>query len=215
VNERFDATELIATGRNGLQFYFLAQGNAGKQPRRRQDEAPIAIAVDNTNLDRRVRNGRSCITCHSDGIRPFKPLPQQMIVDLIDIVSPSEKRARELRELYVTNVSDFIEADQLVYSKAVKAATKTAWSDGLSIEANASRYGRYYNQYAEDRVTPQTAAQECGVPVKALLPILAYAQNDPHLLGLSKDRPLFTVRREHWEKSFQQAMLLVLKASER
>jgi hypothetical protein len=214
-DEKFDATELIGTGRNGLQLYFLAKGNAADKPGERQDEAPIEIVVDNTNHDRRVRSGRSCVTCHSDGIRQFKPLPQEMVKNLIDVVSPDYKKAQYLRDTYVTNVIDFIMEDRKIYARAVKAATRTPWSEGLSTAANADQFGHFYNQYYEAFITPEMAAFECGMSSKDLLPLLGAAQNDPHLLGLSKGDPLLTVRRDNWEKSFQQAMILVLQASQR
>jgi len=221
VNEDFEATELIGLGRNGLQFYFLAKGNVDakgnklKDAGARQDEAPIAIAVDNTNNDRRVRNGRSCVTCHAEGIRPFKPLPQELVKHLIDVVSPDATKERYLRDTYVTNVADFVSQDQQIYARAVKAATKTPWSEGLSTEANAAQFGRFYNQYQEAFVTPEMAAFECGVSSKDLVQLLGAAQNDPHLQGLSKSDPFLTARRDNWEKSFQQVMILVLQAGQR
>ena len=230
-NEKFDASELIGTGRNGMQLYFLAVGNAGNKDNikegDRQDEVPIEAAVDNTNVDRRVRNGRSCITCHADGIRSFRPMPQELVKKQIenlfgapganvrmDIVSPHNRKIDILRDAYIANVDEFVSEDQRAYAKAVQRATQTQWSDGISVAANAAQFGKIYDQYQEAFITPEIAAFECGLPVKTLMPLLARAQNDPHLSGLATNDPLFTVRRDNWEQSFQQAMILILQANQ-
>ena len=66
LNETFDGSEIIFTLPNGMQGYFLVNGK-----NERVDEVPIDIAYDSLNEDRRVRNGRSCIGCHTKGIQPF------------------------------------------------------------------------------------------------------------------------------------------------
>jgi mono/diheme cytochrome c family protein len=60
--------EIIFSLPNGLQAYFLADGNG-----RRIDAAPIQIVADRNNADDPViRNGRSCMSCHYEGIKSFK-----------------------------------------------------------------------------------------------------------------------------------------------
>lgn len=198
-DNKFDATELIATSRNGLQVYFLAN-NKGE----RQDEAPIEIVRDNTNADRRVRTGRSCMTCHVRGLNEFKPLPQEMVKYAIDIVSPDLDMIRILRETYISNVAEFLDGDKAIYAKAVLEC------NGLDTETNAAQFSKFYNRYQVLPVTPEIAQYELGMPVKDLLPILGTAKNDPFLLGLSRNEPLFSVPRSHWERSFQQAMELTM-----
>lgn len=206
-DDAFDASEWIATGRNGLQLYFLSN-NQGKT----QAEAPIEIVRDNTNVDRRVRNGRSCITCHLRGINEFKAMPQELVKHSIDIVSPDFRKAKFLRETYVNDIDKYVEADQAIYEKAVVAATTVKIGDeaqSLKADENANQFGSLYNRYAEAVVTLDVAAFECGVPAKDLAPIFRRAANDPYLLGLSKNLPLFAVPRAYWERSFPQAMQLV------
>jgi mono/diheme cytochrome c family protein len=60
--------EVIFNLPNGLQAYFLANG-AGQ----RLDVAPIEIVADRNNPDEPViQNGRSCMSCHFDGIKSFR-----------------------------------------------------------------------------------------------------------------------------------------------
>lgn len=61
-------SEIIFNMPNGLQAYLVADGFG-----RRINEAPIAIVSDRTNPDDPViRNGRSCMSCHYDGVRHFR-----------------------------------------------------------------------------------------------------------------------------------------------
>jgi len=206
----FDASEWIAVGRNGLQWYYLSNNKD-----ERQDEAPIEIVRDDTNFDKRVRNGRSCITCHVRGINEFKPLPQEMVKHAIDVVSPDFKKAKKLRETFIGNLDEFFGDDNKVYNKVVASST-TVFIGGdkydLDPETNAGQFGTLYNVYAQETVDIKRASYECGVPVKDLMVIFATAKNDPYLLGLSRNEPLFAVPRIYWERSFQQAMLLVTEA---
>lgn len=206
-NEDFDATELIMSGLNGLQFYFLAEGNASQNPKKRQDEAPIEIAVDNTNFDRRVRCSRSCVTCHTDGIRPFLAMPQEHAKHLIDVVSPDYKKAQYLKERYVNNLADFVAADQEAYAKAIKCVTTTLWCpDGFTPQQYSRSFLKFFNRYAETDIDLEIGSREVGVPVKDLIALLAGAKNDPHLHGLFTGSDALIVRRDHWEQSFQHVM---------
>jgi hypothetical protein len=60
-------SEIIFSLPNGLQGYFVANSLG-----RRLDSAPVVIVSDRTNVDDPVvRTGRSCISCHYNGIKPF------------------------------------------------------------------------------------------------------------------------------------------------
>lgn len=200
VDDDFEASEYIASGRNGLQWYFLSNSDNV-----RQDEAPTTIAIDRTNDDKRVRNGRSCITCHPRGINEFVPLPQELVKHRIDIISPATKfgyeRAIHLKETYIDNTSEIVSKDNAFYNAAVQACT------GWTAEENTRFYSTAYSTYADTNIDLEMAQFELGVPIKYLPQILANAQNDPYLLGLSRGQKLFSVPRVHWERSFQEAMI--------
>jgi hypothetical protein len=67
INLHPDGGEMIFTLPNGLQGYFIADKNG-----RRIDDAPVSIVRDRANSeDPVVRNGRSCIGCHVQGINGF------------------------------------------------------------------------------------------------------------------------------------------------
>ncbi len=62
-----DGGEIIFNLPNGLQAYFLVDANGS-----RLDEAPIDIVSNPAASDPTVRNGLSCIGCHTQGMKKFK-----------------------------------------------------------------------------------------------------------------------------------------------
>ncbi|HYP30182.1 MAG TPA: hypothetical protein VE262_25980 [Blastocatellia bacterium] len=61
-------SEIIFNLPNGLQAYFLSDAEG-----RRIDSAPIQIVSNrNTPDDPVIRNGRSCMSCHYEGVKSFK-----------------------------------------------------------------------------------------------------------------------------------------------
>lgn len=205
----FDASEWIVTARNGLQWYFLSNGKDEWQP-----EAPITIVRDNTAVDRRVRNGRSCITCHVRGINEFIPQPQELVKNAIDIVTPDKRKSEELKRNFVANVDQFIGSDNQGFNLAVKKAT-TIIIDGkvsqLSAEQNAALFAEVYGKYNDVVVDLEAASLETGVPVKDLAIIFDMSDKNPHLKGLSRNNKLLAVPRLYWEQSFPEAMELILR----
>ena len=62
-----DGGEIIFNLPNGLQAYYLADAGG-----RRLDEAPIDIVSNPAASDPTVRNGLSCIGCHTEGMKAFQ-----------------------------------------------------------------------------------------------------------------------------------------------
>ena len=62
-----DGGEIIFNLPNGLQAYYLADASG-----RRLDEAPINIVSNPAASDPTVRNGLSCIGCHTEGMKDFE-----------------------------------------------------------------------------------------------------------------------------------------------
>ena len=62
-----DGGEIIFNLPNGLQAYYLADAGG-----RRLDEAPINIVSNPAASDPTVRNGLSCIGCHTEGMKDFE-----------------------------------------------------------------------------------------------------------------------------------------------
>ena len=62
-----DGGEIIFNLPNGLQAYYLADAGGN-----RIDEAPISIVSNPAASDPTVRNGLSCIGCHTEGMKVFE-----------------------------------------------------------------------------------------------------------------------------------------------
>ncbi len=69
-----DGGEVVFSLPNGLQAYYLSDAKSN-----RLDVAPIDIVSNPAASDQRVRNGLSCIGCHTDGMKTFEDTVRQAI----------------------------------------------------------------------------------------------------------------------------------------
>lgn len=202
LREKFDATEDIGTLPNGLQAYFLTDGQG-----KRIDFANPDIALDNGAVDRLVRTGRSCMVCHAEGIRPIN--------DEVRALTNKLKNPRELK-LLVTRKEDFykiedlfgsdldkqIIADQNLYRDAVSRAT------GLQSETVARLVSEIYNTYIENLLTQEDISKDIGIEFNQLDGYIK-ASKDNLVLGLLRN-PVRPIKRDQWEQSFQRFMILIM-----
>jgi uncharacterized protein (TIGR03000 family) len=207
LNEKFDATEVIASLPNKLQAYFLTDGQG-----KRLDFANPDIAVDNTAVDRIVRNGRSCMVCHVDGIRPIHDEVRKITemlrdADRVRLLVPDYKDYERISDLFSSNLDEQVILDQNLYGRAVGLAT------GLTPAKNAAQLSRFYDLYVETLLTKEAAASECGLTLDEF-DRLVKLSNDNVVLGLTR-QPIRPVRRDQWERSYQEFMLLVLTAKQK
>lgn len=210
LDEKFDATEDIATLPNGLQVYFLtdAKGN-------RLDAANTDIAVDNTARDRVVRTGRSCMICHSDGIRAIDDNIRNITAvftnknETVKLIGDDPEKIERIEDLFGSDLALQIADDQQHYARAIGRIT------GLSPQKNAAQLARIYDNYAEDLLTKEVVAREIGCTVPELehyirgidiAPGQRIGTNDNVILGLLKDRPL---RRDQYEQAHSFFMNVV------
>jgi hypothetical protein len=201
LDEKFDATEDIGSLPNGLQVYFLTDGKG-----KRLDFANPDIAIDHTAADKLVRTGRSCIICHSDGIRPIADEVRSLTKKLQDpkqvqlLITRSEDAYR-IDDLFSSNLDEQIIKDQNYYRAAVSRAT------GLQSETVAKLLNEIYNNYIEHLMTVEDVAREVGVDVNSLDAYIK-ASKDNVVLGLLKT-PTRPIRRDQWEFSFSRFMILI------
>ncbi len=110
-----DGGEIIFNLPNGLQAYFLVDAIGG-----RLDVAPTEIVSNPAASDPAVRNGLSCIGCHTQGMKTFED-EVRAVVD--KAANPPFDKARAL-ELYVKKevMDGLIEEDTERYREALEAA---------------------------------------------------------------------------------------------
>lgn len=109
-----DGGEIIFNLPNGLQAYYLTTASGT-----RLDAAPVDI-VSTGERDPIVRNGISCMGCHTEGIKTFKDQVRPVIVQ---IPNPTYDKAQALR-LYAekSKMDSLIREDIARYRHALEAA---------------------------------------------------------------------------------------------
>ena len=109
-----DGGEIIFNLPNGLQAYYLADAGG-----RRLDEAPIDIVSNPAASDPTVRNGLSCIGCHTEGMKDFEDTVRGVIQRN---ANPPFNKARAL-QLYTdkATMNRLVSEDTTRYRKALEA----------------------------------------------------------------------------------------------
>ena len=110
-----DGGEIIFNLPNGLQAYYLVDANGG-----RLDVAPTDIVSNPAVSDPAVRNGLSCIGCHTEGMKIFEDEVRAVVEQA---VNPPFNKTRAL-ELYVEQkvMNGLVEEDTIRYRNALEAA---------------------------------------------------------------------------------------------
>ncbi|MDE0427492.1 MAG: cohesin domain-containing protein [Candidatus Poribacteria bacterium] len=110
-----DGGEIIFNLPNGLQAYYLTDAGG-----RRLDAAPISIVSNPAASDPTVRNGLSCIGCHTEGMKAFE---DQVRVVVQQNPNPPYNKAQALR-LYTEKVvmDPLVSEDTQRYRQALEAA---------------------------------------------------------------------------------------------
>ena len=114
LNFTHDGGEIIFNLPNGLQAYYLSDAGGN-----RLDAAPINIVRNPATSDPTVRNGLSCIGCHTEGMKTFEDQVRGIVEQSED---PPFDKDRALR-LYVekTVMDALIEEDTERYRQALEA----------------------------------------------------------------------------------------------
>ena len=114
LNFNHDGGEVIFNLPNGLQGYYLVNASG-----LRLDEAPINIVSNPAASDPTVRNGLSCIGCHTEGM---KTLEDQVRSVIESNTNPPYNKAQALR-LYVekTDMDALVGKDMEKYRVALEA----------------------------------------------------------------------------------------------
>ena len=109
-----DGGEVIFNLPNGLQAYYLADAGG-----RRLDSAPIDIVSNPAASDPTVRNGLSCIGCHTEGMKDFQDTVRGVIQRN---ANPPFNKARAL-QLYTdkATMDRLVSEDTARYREALEA----------------------------------------------------------------------------------------------
>jgi formylglycine-generating enzyme required for sulfatase activity len=147
--------EMIFHLPNGMQGYFITDA-VGK----RLEDAPVAIVSDRNYPDEAVvRNGRSCMSCHFGGMKPFK---DQVRSTVSALTTTSFDRDKALA-IYVeqAEIENWLKRDNERFKRAVEKAGGQVSTNFQTepINALARKFGA--------ELTVAQAAAEAGLEVKA------------------------------------------------
>ena len=115
LNFTHDGGEIIFNLPNGLQAYYLSTATG-----ERLDEAPINIVSNTGTRDPVIRNGLSCMGCHTEGMKTFEDQVRPVIEQNRN---PSYDKAQALR-LYAekSEMDSLVREDITRYRRAIAAA---------------------------------------------------------------------------------------------
>lgn len=188
-------SEIIFNLPNGLQAYMVADGFG-----RRINEAPISIVSDRTNPDDPViRNGRSCMSCHYDGVRHFRDETRSVLQ--ANVSSPFDRDKALAIYPPQETLDRLIERDRARWNLAAALASGPAATAPQEEPINALA-----RRFAADLSLAEAAAEAGLEPVEfrervrrsARLAQLGYTQ----LLVLGG-----AMKRDAWDRNFDELVL--------
>jgi hypothetical protein len=207
LDQRFDATEDIASLANGLQVYFLTDGKGN-----RLDFANPNVAIDGETplRDKLIYSARNCMTCHSAGMRVFEDEVRSLARDKVALLAASgskeaKENARRVLDLYFADdLSSIVKHDQAVFALAVQAA------NGLAPEVNGKQFETFIKTYLDAPLNLETIAAEIGIGPDMLQRVLQNSKGLSHVpVGLTQN-PIRPCRRDQFENSFSEIQQAVL-----
>ena len=187
LNFTHDGGEVIFNLPNGLQGYYLANASGF-----RLDEAPINIVSNPAASDPTVRNGISCIGCHTEGMKTFEDEVRSVIESN---ANPPYNKAQALR-LYVEQsvMDDRVSEDMNTYRVALEATGGTF--------GGVEPVSRFHEAFH----APVDAAYAAAVVGLQTDTFLARVRENTGLQNvglLALDNPNGSVKRDTWTSSFR------------
>ena len=182
---RHDGGEVVFNLPNGLQGYYISDASGN-----RIDEAPISIVRNLAASDPVVRNGLSCIGCHTKGIKTFEDEVRAVVSRLPD----TPAKAQALR-LYVpqAEMSARVAKDTDRYREALEATG--------DVFGGIEPVHRFYEAFQRP-VDAVHAAAAVGLETEVFL---AKIRENPSLRGLGVsplESPNGNVQRDTWTSNF-------------
>ncbi len=158
IEKLYDASEQFGHLPNG----FWATGLFDRQGKR-QDVAPNNVAGDtgSKSTDLQIHVNVSCLRCHTNGgLKDIDAWVRNLLIPPLELRSPDEEKAIELRNQYATNLDASLDDDRAVFERAVKEVT------GWKSKEYSAAYAEYWEQYEDAKIGIKEAARDLGVSEK-------------------------------------------------
>ena len=185
-----DGGEVIFNMPNGLQGYYLANASGF-----RLDEAPIKIVSNPAASDPTVRNGISCIGCHTEGM---KNLEDQVRSAIESNANPRYDKAQALRLYVEQSVMDArVSEDMELYRGALEATGGTF--DGVE------PISRFHEAF-QGPVDAAYAAAVVGLQTETFLARVRENTGLQNVGLLALEGENGSVKRDTWTSSFRDVI---------
>ena len=186
---RHDGGEIVFNLPNGLQAYYISDASGN-----RIDEAPTAIVSNPDERDGIVRNGISCIGCHTEGMKTFEDEVRAVITKAPD--GPAKVQALRL---YVEKevMDDKVREDTDRYRQALVATG--------SVFGGIEPVYRFYKAF-EGPVDAAHAAAAVGLETEALLEQIRKRASLQRLGLRTLESESGNVKRDAWTSNFSEVV---------
>ena len=190
LNFNHDGGEVIFNLPNGLQGYYLVNASSF-----RLDEAPINIVSNPAASDPTVRNGLSCIGCHTEGMKTFEDQVRSVIESN---TNPPYNKAQALR-LYVekSDMDARVAEDMERYREALEA---TGGAVG-----GVEPISRFHEAF-QGAVDAAYAAAVVGLETEAFLEKVRENTGLQNVGLLALEGENGSVKRDTWTASFRDVV---------
>ena len=190
LNFNHDGGEAIFNLPNGLQGYYLANSSGF-----RLDEAPINIVSNPAASDPTVRNGISCIGCHTEGMKTFE---DQVRSAIESTTNPPYDKAQALRLYVEQSVMDArVGVDMERYREALEAT-------GGAI-GGVEPISRFHETF-QGPVDAAYAAAVVGLETETFLERVRENSGLQNVGLLALDNANGSVKRDTWTSSFRDVI---------
>ena len=190
LNFTHDGGEVIFNLPNGLQGYYLANASGF-----RLDDAPINIVSNPAASDPTVRNGLSCIGCHTEGMKTFEDQVRSVIESN---TNPPYNKAQALR-LYVekSKLDARVGDDMERYREALEAT-------GGAI-GGVEPISRFHEAF-QGQVDAGYAAAVVGLETETFLERIRENTGLQNVGLLALEGENGSVKRDAWTSSFRDVI---------
>ena len=190
LNFTHDGGEVVFNLPNGLQGYYLVNASGF-----RLNDAPINIVSNPAASDPTVRNGISCIGCHTEGMKTFEDEVRSVIESN---PNPNYNKAQALR-LYVekSDMDALLEKDMEKYRAALAATGGTF--------GGVEPVSRFHEAF-QGPVDAAYAAAVVGLETETFLERVRENTGLQNVGLLALDNASGSVQRDTWTSSFRDVM---------
>ena len=185
-----DGGEVIFNLPNGLQGYYLVNSSGF-----RLNDAPINIVANPGASDPTVRNGISCIGCHTEGMKTFE---DQVRSAIESTTNPSYNKAQALRLYVEQSVMDARVSEDMERYRGALEATGGSFS-------GVEPVSRFHEAF-QGPIDAAYAAAVVGLETDIFLERIRENTGLQNVGLLALDNANGSVNRDTWTSSFRDVM---------